>query len=287
MDIDRTPFTDILVPLDGSPAAERALAPALELATRTGVPLRVLRRAFEDEHEIAAGYLAGVTDRFAGRVDIDTEVVERGSIPFAIYQAVGPGTLVCMSSHGRGRVAQPVMGSVAEALLRGIDRPALVIGPHVRQDVRLEGRIVVCIDGSPESEHTLVPARQWSKAFGLPLWLIQVADPSVPAEWATHGEADEAASLARLARRVGGVEAWDVHHGKSAAHELADLAASAYEPTALLVMATHGRTGWDRLRLGSVTAATVHAATVPVLVVPASAAPVGVASGTAVQDAES
>ena len=36
-------------------------------------------------------------------------------------------------------------------------------------------------------------------------------------------------------------------------------------------MATHGRTGWDRLRLGSVTTATVHNATVPVLVV--SAAP--------------
>jgi len=38
---------------------------------------------------------------------------------------------------------------------------------------------------------------------------------------------------------------------------------------ALLVMATHGRTGWRRLRLGSVTTATVHAAGVPVLMVPA------------------
>jgi hypothetical protein len=45
-------------------------------------------------------------------------------------------------------------------------------------------------------------------------------------------------------------------------------------------MATHGRTGWDRLRLGSVTAATVHAATVPVLVVPA--APVTVSGHEAI-----
>jgi nucleotide-binding universal stress UspA family protein len=55
------------------------------------------------------------------------------------------------------------------------------------------------------------------------------------------------------------------------------MASSSSTPTALLVMATHGRTGWNRLRLGSVTAATVHAATVPVLVVPA-APPAGVAS---------
>jgi nucleotide-binding universal stress UspA family protein len=61
---------------------------------------------------------------------------------------------------------------------------------------------------------------------------------------------------------------------EGSAHALAGLAASDMEPTALLAMATHGRTGWDRLRLGSVTAATIHAATVLVLVVPALPPPV-------------
>src|SRR5918995_4366997 len=60
-----TPFTEILVPLDGSPAAERALAPALELVRRTGVPLRVLSRARPDEKETRADYLAGAGDRHA------------------------------------------------------------------------------------------------------------------------------------------------------------------------------------------------------------------------------
>jgi nucleotide-binding universal stress UspA family protein len=59
------PFTDILVPLDGSPTAERALGPALELVRRTGAPLRVLRQALADDAEIAAGYLANVADRHA------------------------------------------------------------------------------------------------------------------------------------------------------------------------------------------------------------------------------
>jgi nucleotide-binding universal stress UspA family protein len=37
----------------------------------------------------------------------------------------------------------------------------------------------------------------------------------------------------------------------------------------MLVMATHGRTGWDRMRLGSVTTAAIRSSGVPVLVVPA------------------
>jgi nucleotide-binding universal stress UspA family protein len=37
----------------------------------------------------------------------------------------------------------------------------------------------------------------------------------------------------------------------------------------MFVMATHGRTGWARVRSGSVTASTVRRARVPVLVVPA------------------
>ena len=42
------PFDEILVPLDGSAAAERALVPALELARRSGEPIRVLSRVLGD-----------------------------------------------------------------------------------------------------------------------------------------------------------------------------------------------------------------------------------------------
>ncbi|MBN2623453.1 MAG: universal stress protein, partial [Acidimicrobiales bacterium] len=63
---------------------------------------------------------------------------------------------------------------------------------------------------------------------------------------------------------------WDVLHERDAAAALSDMAESSSPPTALLVMATHGRTGWDRLRLGSVTTAAIRSAAVPVLVVPAA-----------------
>jgi nucleotide-binding universal stress UspA family protein len=270
-----TPFTDILVPLDGSPAAERALGPALELVRRTAVPLRVLSRALPDETEAFAEYLAGIAARHAAVADIETQVVDRESIPDAIAEGVKPGTLVCLSSHGRGGVVRAVIGSIAEALLRSLDQPALIVGPHVADDAALAGRIVACIDGSPESERTLEPAKCWATAFGLPLWLMEVGDPEPPAKGVADDEAVESGHVAGLARRLGGVAGWDVLHDNDPAHALVEAAGSTGEPTALLVMATHGRTGWDRLRLGSVTTNTVHGSPVPVLVVSAAPVPTG------------
>jgi nucleotide-binding universal stress UspA family protein len=274
-----TPFTNILVPLDGSPAAERALAPALELVRRTGVPLRVLSRALPDEKEALAGYLAGVADRHASVTDVETQVVDRESIPDAIVEGVGPGTLVCMSSHGRGGLARATMGSVAEALLRSLGRAVLMVGPHVSEEVGLTGRIVACLDGSPESERTLQPARRWAVALDRPLWLVTVADPGRQGEGVTGHEPPESGHLAALAGRLVGVDDWAVLYDKDPAHALVGLAASTAVPTALLVMATHGRTGWDRLRLGSVTIAAVQGATTPVLVVPTAPDPVDEAAG--------
>jgi nucleotide-binding universal stress UspA family protein len=267
--VDR-PFADILVPLDGSSEAERAMQPALELVRRTGAPLRVLSRVLSDDKEMLAEYLAGVADRCSGVTDVETQVVDRESIPDAIAEGVGPETLVCMSSHGRGGLARAVMGSIAEAFLRMHDRPTLVVGPHVAEDTAFDGRIVACVDGSAESEQTLEPAKRWSATLGLPLWLVEVCEPT-GAE-AQRGDALESVSAGRIAQRLGEVQGWDVLYDWHPADALIDLAASSVVPTALLALATHGRTGWDRLRLGSVTSATVQGATVPVLVVPAATA---------------
>jgi nucleotide-binding universal stress UspA family protein len=230
-----------------------------------------------DDKEEAAEYLAGLADRCAAATDLETQVVDIESIPDGIIQGLEPGTLVCMSSHGRGGLTRAVMGSVAEALLRTLDRPALVIGPHLAENAMFTGRIVACVDGSHESERTLAPAKQWAATLGLPLWLMEAAEREALPEGVIHNEVLESAHVAALAARLGGVEGWDVLHDKDPARALVGMASSSSTPTALLVMATHGRTGWNRLRLGSVTAATVHAATVPVLVVPA-APPAGVAS---------
>jgi nucleotide-binding universal stress UspA family protein len=259
-------FTDIVVPLDGSPAAERALGPALALVRRTGAPLRVLSRVLADDKEELTAYLAGVADRYAEISDVDTEVVDRESIPDAIVDGLRPGSLVCLSSHGRGGVRRAAIGSITEALLRQLDRPALVVGPHAGR-ASLEGRVVAALDGSRESERVVAPALAWAVMLHEPLWLVEVCTEDHRADVGDTAYSGRLSAVARAA----GVDGWEVVHDRSPAGGLVDLAASRATPAGLLVLATHGRTGWSRLRLGSVTAATIHDAPVPVLVVPARA----------------
>jgi nucleotide-binding universal stress UspA family protein len=263
-----TPFTEIVVPLDGSSTAERALGPAAALATRVAVPLRVLSRALPGEEEELSGYLADVTDRYAAVTDVEPVVVVRESIPDAILDGLAPGALVCMSTHGRGGIARAAMGSVAEALVRSIGSPILVVGPEVGDGAPLSGPVVACLDGSAPADRTVEPAQAWSTALDQPLWLVSVVTPS--AAEAAAGDPDVVSSghLASVASRVGGVETWDVLHGDDPAAALAGLARDS--KVAVLVMATHGRTGWDRLRLGSVTSSTIRNSPAPVLVVPAA-----------------
>jgi nucleotide-binding universal stress UspA family protein len=257
------PFSDIVVPLDGSPAAERALAPAIALVRRTGAPVRVLSRVLADDKEELTAYLAGVARRYDEITDVDTEVVDRESIPDAIVDGLRPDSLVCLSSHGRGGLRRATLGSITEALLRTIDRPALVVGPRAVR-ASFAGRVVAALDGSRESERVVAPAIAWATMLGEPLWLAEVCQRDHRAD---VGDTVDAGWLAAVARAAG-VDGWDTLHDRTAAHGLVGLAASRVTPTGLLVLATHGRTGWSRLRLGSVTAATIHDAPVPVLVVP-------------------
>ena len=142
------PFTDILVPLDGSADAERALAPALELATRTGVPLRLLRQSPTSDKDVAADYLAGPPIAMpTGPSSRPSSTTGRASPTPSSTGSIWERSCACRRI-GRGGVARAVMGSVAEAVLRWLDRPALVVGPHVSDEAIFSGRAVACIDGS-------------------------------------------------------------------------------------------------------------------------------------------
>jgi nucleotide-binding universal stress UspA family protein len=136
----------LLVPLDGSPLAETALGPALELAAANPDATLVLMRAaeattlpgrspIEDQVRVvreAEQYLDAVAARLtrAGAAHVTTSVWY-GSAATAITEAtdtVKPDVIV-MSTHGRSGLGRLFMGSVAESVLRSTHTPVLILRP--------------------------------------------------------------------------------------------------------------------------------------------------------------
>jgi nucleotide-binding universal stress UspA family protein len=178
------------------------------------------------------------------------------------------GAVVCMASHGRGGLGAALLGSTTEAVLRKSPRPVVVTGPKFEaRPWRPDGMIVASVDGSPFSERAIPVAQEWSATLGSQLWLVQVATPlagPIP-DVVVSGDVSESANLQYLSERAGDAN-FDVLHGRHPADELADLVER--WPVNVLVMATHGRSGWSRVALGSVAMNVVHQAICPVLLVP-------------------
>ena len=133
----------ILVPLDGSALAEQALTKALDLAEGRE-PVCLLLRAAEAStwpgvdptdaqirvvHE-AEQYLDAVQARLAakGLRKVETSVWY-GPPASAIVEAarVANADLIVMTTHGRSGLGRLILGSVAEAVLRGTSVPILLL----------------------------------------------------------------------------------------------------------------------------------------------------------------
>jgi nucleotide-binding universal stress UspA family protein len=274
---DDRPFPRIVVPTDGSHLSELAAQAAGELARRASVPLTLFGVTYTD-HE---------RDRLTKELDDLVATLRHDVVVEVIIQAVGAvmtvggyvadaaldeanvdGALVCIASHGRSGVGAALLGSITEDVLRQSPRPVLVVGPrYQRRRWGDDEMLVACVDGSAFSEQAIAPAAQWSGALGLPMRLVQVADPNdAPApNTISSGDSNERAYAQHLAEVCPRAD-YDVLHGHHPAGELAEL--TRRSPVAVMVMATHGRSGWSRLRLGSVAMNVVHHATCPILIVP-------------------
>lgn len=149
-----SPGSLVIVPLDGSPLAERALPLALRFAKWAGRPLLLLRvvpqvalvggaeayrlaRELEhDEEQEARRYLTAVHARLARDEDVLIEtMVKRGEPVYTIRRAAAlyPNALIVMSTHGRGGLRNILLGSVARALLRRSPAPIVVVPVPARE----------------------------------------------------------------------------------------------------------------------------------------------------------
>lgn len=142
----------LVVPLDGSPLAERALPTASDLADRLGLPIHLVRVIDSDpvratvQAGIQAGtayarsqqavrrqaeeYLATEGQRLSDRKLAATSEVLTGPPVAELLAAIGPGDLVVLTTHGRGGIRRWLLGSTAEKLVRLASAPVLLVRPE-------------------------------------------------------------------------------------------------------------------------------------------------------------
>jgi nucleotide-binding universal stress UspA family protein len=294
----------ILVPLDGSELAERAVPVAAELARRAGVELRLLHvydpmaaepiyvkglpviddrlRSLGREHEQA--YLDRAPQRLAPGARVSVALLD-GPVATAIvgYADRSGAALIVITSHARGGFERAWLGSVTDEMVRISHVPLLVVRPEPGQVTGPFRRILVPLDGSATAEsileHAVRLARLEPEAELVLLEIVQPMAPevlvlgapftaSLPREHlASRPEAESArAYLDGVVRRLeasGMRVRARVEIGAIVAPAILEIAHQ--EQADVVALATHGRSGFARLRLGSVADKLVRGSHTPIL----------------------
>jgi nucleotide-binding universal stress UspA family protein len=251
--------------------------------------------------EEAKSYLETIakSDKLAG---INTKIEVMFGTPaqdiFAVIQSRRVD-LIIMSSHGRTGITRWALGSVAHKVVHHSPVPVLVLRddaplptePHI--DAARPLRALVPLDGSPLAETALEPAAYLIAALASPsggaLHLAQVVKlPST-----THDEEFVAkigkeildtaktyltAVKDRLEETLKELKlsiTWSIAIDSDVADALIGMAehvaevkeAEGLHGCDLVAMSTHGRGGWERWTMGSVTERVLNGARLPLLVV--------------------
>jgi nucleotide-binding universal stress UspA family protein len=251
-----------VVPLDGSPFAERAIPVAAAIAERVGGRLLLLSAP----HHGPLGpreYLAEVAARVtAVPVDTISNVAHLPADAIATVVGESDDRIVCMTSHGRGGLRWSMLGSTAEEVVRRSQRPVLLVGRHCRDDFLRRGtHLLAAIDTADHASRLAPIAREWAARLELQLDAAVVVHP-LDAE--SHERPEPL--LDPIVAEFGG--AGNVRATLlSSTYVAGALADHAEElPAAIVAMNTEGRTGLARVALGSVTMGLLHLAGCPLLV---------------------
>ena len=282
-------FDRILVPLDRSALAERAIPYAIALARAVNGHIALLhatpsgRAPGQGEAELdVAARLDELADQLRRQgIRVDARTVP-GNAAEAIVDAAGHAhtDVIVMSTHGRGGLGRWLYGSVADQVLRRAEVPILLVSAACDHPWPTDRplKMLVSLDGSETSEAVLDSARQLGQILGADAIFLRVIEAAAssaigfdPAHLRiSRPEADGGlAEASEYLERIAGQPASPfrsvdtiVDVGEPAARITAQ---ARQEGADLIVMATHGRTGLARLTVGSVVTATLHRTHVPML----------------------
>lgn len=278
----------LLVPIDGSDCANNAVDYAIALADRFDATVTLL--TVVDERRLENPKYAG-HERDAATALV-TEAAERlQEAGVAVETAVRVGQpaeeivsetdelsadLVVMGTHGRSGVERLLIGSVADGVIRRSSVPVLAVPPDATT-VAFEN-VLVATDGGRVATRAVGLGSVVAHAFDGRLHAISVVEPtglgvdvrSAELYDVLSDRAEGALEAVESRATAAGIDITTaIEYGQPANR------VSAYSQdhdVDLVVLGTHGRSGLDRLLLGSVAEKTLRLSAVPVLVVPPASA---------------
>ena len=119
----------LVVGVDGSDAAARALVSALNLGARMNVPIIPVHASFApDAREVIAGWFAEQESAEVRALETKLVFVEAGPAKALLEQVESNNAaMIVMGSHAKGALARIVVGSVASETVEGSHVPVLLL----------------------------------------------------------------------------------------------------------------------------------------------------------------
>jgi nucleotide-binding universal stress UspA family protein len=290
----------ILVPVDFSPPSRKAAAAAVELVKRFDAKLALVHVTGPKGRpgSYAALEVVGMTTdprrpareklaEFANKevpADIDlTRLVESGAAYHQIAKAASDwdADLILIATHGYTGLAHALLGSTAERVVRHAPCPVLVMRGREKRGVKIAfspdaiHTILLTTDFSENSLAAFPQAAAWACEFGSKLILLYVVPEHLPAELSQIGvvlhekhaaqEAEKQLPEFARAHLPAGLPVETRVLIGPPEHTICETARKL--DAALVVMGSHGHTGFNRLMVGSVAERVVQHAPCAVLVI--------------------
>jgi nucleotide-binding universal stress UspA family protein len=293
---------NLLVPLDGSALAEKAMPVAVCLAQSLGAKITLLHviernapKAIHHERHLteaqeAERYLDEVAAKLPPGLKVEkhvhTEEVKDVARSIAEHGGELAPDLIVMCTHGRGGPKRWAFGSNAEQVVALGTTPTLLIPAESRQEEKgfADGLLLVPLDAAKLHEAALPLAMELAKGCKAKLRLLSVVNTI---SQLTGAEAASAAvlpatmaALLDMEGQAAGAYLRPVLAKVQAEGVLADATVLRGQPAPtimkaardwnadMIVLATHGKTGTNAFWSGSIAPRVVLRADLPVLLVP-------------------
>jgi nucleotide-binding universal stress UspA family protein len=293
------PIKNIIVPTDFSEVSDIAERSAVALATQDGAAIHLLhvirlpffhttydlnvpeaiweglRRDADQQMEEARMKLEK-----CGAVDVRELVSESLQPAEAIAKSAREldADLVVMATHGHQGIKHAMIGSVTERTARTCPVPVLSVKGYGITEAPIE-RILFATDFSSHSKHALSVASSFAERFGTHVDVLHVLDET---PGYIRQMSSEVADFEKAARKMAGehLDALEKElqgrrfsvktHLRSGSPVDIIVAEAARLRAKLIVMGTHGHTGFTHAALGSIAERTLRLAPCSVLTVRAS-----------------